>query len=456
MITILCPDNNWTERNYSIDIIFTEFLAIEYQLKRQDGLRNYEIILTNKNKLIIQDHFFSNFNADLEYLNINNLPDDIQFTRNRFLPENDIPIIYGTSEFKIKERSSDTKEIVCGIDIFASVFFMLTRWEEYVCEEKDQLQRFSGKSSIAFKNNFLHRPVVNEYCEFLWNMLVFLGIEAKRKPRIFTPYLTHDVDYILKWYNFYTSMRALVADIIKKGSLKAFFYNMSDYFKTKLKKKEDPFDTFDYLMDISELHGLNSHFFFMSDFSTRSSIGYKLSHPFVGNLMHKITSRGHYIGFHPGLKTYDNPENWKKELDYLQSFSPQKILSGRQHCLQFEVPTTWQIWNDLGMEWDSSLSYDDEPGFRTGSCYTYSVFNFLKREKLRLKEKPLTIMDKSLVFHHNNLSNKQLEEIAKNLVANVKKYNGDFVLLWHNSCFDTYEWEKYKGIFIKIIESFNK
>jgi hypothetical protein len=454
MITIHSPSNNWKERNYIIDIIFNEFINTEYLVKEEMGSRNYEIILDNKNKLIIQDHFFSKFDTDLEYLSINNFPGKIEFIKNRFLSEKDLPVIFGTPEFEIKEKQSGYKEIICGIDIFASAFFMLTRWEEYVSKEKDDLQRFSGKSSIAFRNNFLHRPVVNEYSELLWNMLQFLGLQVTRKSRKFTPYLTHDVDFILKWYNLYAFLRTLSGDLLKRKSIRAFFGNIADYLKTRLKLKNDPFDTFDYLMNLSESNGLKSYFFFISDYGTSKSINYKLSHPFVGNLMQNITSRGHYIGFHPDFNSYNNPDNWSKELDRLKLYSPQNIQFGRQHYLQFEVPVTWQIWNDMGMEWDSSLSYDDEPGFRTGSCYTYSVFNFLTREKLRLKERSLTIMDKSLVFHHINLSVSQLEEKARNLVSTVKKYNGDFVLLWHNSCFDVYEWKKYKEIYLRIIESF--
>jgi hypothetical protein len=454
MITILCPQNNWKERSYIIDILFSEFITIGYQIKQSLDSVNYEIILPNKNKIIIQDHFFSKFDTDLAYLSSKNLPIKIQYTQNRFLTEEDIPIIYGTPEFEINDTNPEHKEIICGIDIFASTFFMLTRWEEYVSEEKDYLHRFSGKSSIAFKNHFLHRPVVNEYSEFLWNLLDFMGLDEKRSPRKFTPFLTHDVDFILKWYNFYSSIRALSGDLLKKRSLKAFIFNINDYVKTRLKIKNDPFDTFDYLMGLSESNKLKSYFFFMSDSGSIRSINYKLTLPFVRNLMHKITQRGHFIGFHPNLNSFKNSENWRRELNRLKELSPQNILFGRQHYLQFAVPDTWQLWDEMGMDWDSSLSYDDEPGFRSGSCYTYSVFNVLTRQKLRLKERPLTIMDKSLVLHHKDLSIKQLEAKAKNLVFTVKKYNGDFVLLWHNSCFNVYEWKKYKGIYSTILDSF--
>jgi hypothetical protein len=57
MIKIYIPNNNINERKYIIDILFGEFLGLEYII--EIGSQNYEIILEkNGNKLIIEDHFF--------------------------------------------------------------------------------------------------------------------------------------------------------------------------------------------------------------------------------------------------------------------------------------------------------------------------------------------------------------------------------------------------------------
>jgi hypothetical protein len=119
--------------------------------------------------------------------------------------------------------------------------------------------------------------------------------------------------------------------------------------------------------------------------------------------------------------------------------------------LQFEAPTTWQIWEDMGMKWDSTLSYDDEPGFRTGCCYSYSVFNFLTRQKLNLREKSLIVMDAALVLRKRGLGKKELQEYVIRLVNQVKKHQGEFVFLWHNSCFNVPEWEPYQEIYSSVL-----
>jgi len=127
------------------------------------------------------------------------------------------------------------------------------------------------------------------------------------------------------------------------------------------------------------------------------------------------------------------------------------LFFGRAHFLRFEIPTTWQIWEDAKMQWDSSLSYADKEGFRCGVCYEYSVFNILTRKKLDLKEKPLIVMEGSFSTYQPNIKADEMEVKITTLINRVKQYNGDFVFLWHNSSFNTYEWKKYQNIYKKVL-----
>jgi len=451
MITIKCPENNWVERSYIIDVLFGGFLGISYKLESNPKIKEYKILLENRNEVIIEDHFFSHFNEDLAYLNHKNLPTNVSLTRNQFLAEYDIPVIYGTDNLVVSENPNGIARIVCGLDIFASSFLMLTRWEEYVSEEKDPLNRFSANSSLAYKYNFLNRPIVNEYTELLWNMLKYAGIKQIRKVRHFKPYITHDVDFIRKWNNLIGFVRILAGDIFKKHSIKAFLSDLHDFSLTKLNLKKDPYDTFDYLMSLSEKNGFQSYFFFMSVQKRNQIKHYNLSNKIVKDLIQKIRSRGHKIGFHPDLNSYNNQERWKSEFEKLKSLPSKDIIFGRQHYLQFEAPTTWQIWDEMGMKWDSTLSFNDDTGFRTGCCYSYPTFNFLERKRLKLIERPLIIMDKALVMKQKGLHYTDIERKSKLLIDKVQKYEGEFVLLWHNSCFNVREWKEFDKLYAYIV-----
>ncbi|GAH70917.1 unnamed protein product, partial [marine sediment metagenome] len=164
----------------------------------------------------------------------------------------------------------------------------------------------------------------------------------------------------------------------------------------------------------------------------------------------KIKSRGHLIGFHPSYNSYNDQKQWEEEYSKLSTEVSQKVKIGRQHFLRFEIPTTWQIWEDNNMKWDSTLTYPEKEGFRCGTCYKYSVFNILTRKKLKLKEMPLTVMEVSMVDYQNLTPEIMKKKIIK-LINDVKKYNGKFVLLWHNSNFNNELWKKYKIVYEEIL-----
>ena len=442
MLKILIPNNNINERKYIIDILLNEFLGLKYNLEIKN-IKNYEIILENGNKVIIEDNFFNKFSKELEYLNEKNIPEKMEFAKNEFIVEDDIPIIYGNDKVEVKKN-----KIVCGIDIFASSFFMLTRWEEYVNKTRDIHNRFPAYASLAYKNNFLDRPVVNEYLEMLWNMLKKLGIKQERKKREFEFILTHDVDVTYKYTSLLSGTREIVGDIIKRKNLVLALNNFLNKILAHLKLKKDPFDTYDYLMDISEKVGLKSYFFLHSSSSAKQDIN---NDKYLKKVGYKIKKRGHYLGYHPSFDAYNNFELFIKDKEKIENMIEQKLDIGRAHFLRFEIPTTWQIWEDAKMKWDSSLSYADKEGFRCGVCYEYSVFNIITRKKLNLKEKPLIVMEGSFTTYQPNITPQEMKYKIKYLINKVKKYNGEFVFLWHNSSFDG-SWKKFEYIYEKVLK----
>jgi len=444
MITILIPNNNISERKYILNVIFNDFLGLNFSIKLSSEINKWEIILENSNRLVFKDCFFSKNKKDKEYLTLENLPSSVKYFTNNFLEEKNLPIIFGENTLKVSE---DT--IHCGIDLFASSFFMLTRWEEYVNKKRDKHNRFSSKSSLAFKCGFLNRPIVNEYLELLWKLLIDLKINQKRKERKFKIIPTHDVDLPRLWWGKNDVLRSLIGDIVKRVNLKSSFWTVKNYYK-KIRGEKDPFDTFDYLMNLSEKNNLTSHFFFMSGGTSNKDNYYKISNPIINSLMSEIKDRGHIIGIHPSYNAYNQDIQFKKELNKLNEKSPSSVNCGRQHFLRFEVPTTWQIWEDNGMKWDSSMSYADHEGFRCGVCYSFPVFNILERKELKLREKPLIVMDGSLVTYQTLTVNDSFNKV-NSLLQKVKKYNGEFVFLWHNSSFNTLNWKPFQTLYEKIL-----
>lgn len=441
MLKIKTRNDNTEERSYVINTLFGEYLGLECNIEFTDEVENYEIILPNNNKLIIEDHFFSKYPVALSYLKKENVP--LTVKSYKFDEElKDIIVLFGD-----EKNHYYPNKIVITNDVFASTFFMLTRWEEMVMLQRDKLGRFSAEYSLAFKNSFIDKPIVNEYVELIWKILLKLEFEGKRKVQMFKLTLTHDVDLPRMWWNFKDFSKTIISSIIKSKNLKYALELSKRYFR-----KEDPFNTFNYLMNLSESYNIKSHFFFMSGGTSNKDNFYKINHPIIIDLMKEIDRRGHVIGFHPSFNAYNDDLQFKKELSILQRYSPQKIKSGRQHFLRFDLPKTWQIWETNELEWDSTMSFFDQPGFRCGTCYEFPVFDILQRKQLNLREKPLIVMEGSFVTYQNLLPEEVKEKIFY-LLEVVRKYEGEFVFLWHNSAFNTPQWKRFEYIYADIISN---
>ena len=181
-------------------------------------------------------------------------------------------------------------------------------------------------------------------------------------------------------------------------------------------------------MDLSEKSGIKSRFYFISDGLTNYDNRYKINDTRCLNIINNINQRGHVIGLHSSYNTFDNGIQFKREKVLLESTIGMEIIEGRGHYLRFEVPTTWQIWEDCGMEVDSTCGYADIEGFRCGTGHEYSVFNILSRQKLKLKERPLLLMDKTFYFYQN-LDETERKEIISSIIDNTNM----FTMLWHNT-----------------------
>ena len=383
-IFITIPQRFYAERKYIIDIFFREFLGVDFQLKT--GQDPFYTISLEKGRIIIEDHFFNHFAGD--YLFPSALPLKTEKAVNDFCPEQDMPVLFGNTKLIIQEEA-DGLCIRTGIDIFAGAFFMLSRWEEYVKTNRDEYERFPVSESLAYQQGFLHRPVVNEYLEFLRKMLIYLGCSQTMIRHQFRVFPTHDIDFIQYKGGYWKS---LGKDIFKYRHVKLI--------RNKLLQFPKPvYDTFDFLMDKSDEAGCTSCFYFIAAPDSDKDNTYYLETPAFQKAISKIRQRGHYIGFHAGYETFNNKALFAQQKSDLEKACEAQITSGRQHYLRFSIPDTWQIYEDCGMHEDATLIFPEQPGFRCGTCYSFPVFNIKTRKQLKVRENPLIMMDTTFMYY---------------------------------------------------------
>ncbi len=422
-----------------------ELLSLDYQLIIDENESNYRIILPNKKKLLIKDEFFCKVKNNESYLLKENIPNKINYLNSSFCIDNDLPILYGDNKITV-----DKQQITCYADIFASAFFMLSRWEEFVILKRDEFGRFPEKLSLSYKHKFYHRPIVNEYAELIWNLIEHLDNSIKRKKKKYSVHLTHDIDFLFRYDKAIKFLKAIIGDIVKRKSVKQAIQTIKTYKKTKVDYKQDPYYLFDYLMDAAEKQNLKSSFYIKAQCKNEKDASYDIKNEKLKIILDEIKQRGHKIALHGSINTYKDKKNFTKEKQRLESIIKAKVNENRQHFLIFDVPRTWRILDELNFVEDSSFGFAFDGGFRCGVCDKFTVFDILQRKQLKLKELPIIAME-GAIKKASKTPDEFLNRFRK-LADTVKKYNGKFVILWHNNNFKTAEWQKYAGKFVDVID----
>jgi len=452
LINIKIPNAYEAERRYIISVMLCDFLGLDIYVQLSE-CKNTRISLNGDNgQLIIEDGLFTT-SID-QWLKPTSLPQqpllvwNIATTRlSATTVSTTIPIIYGNTPNSPDFFQVSENQIYLGLDIFGSSFFMLTRYEEVVKSVRDNHDRFPATESLAYQEGFLDRPIVNEYLEILWACLKKLWPMLKRKPRQFQTYVTHDVDEPFRYA--FTGIgrlaRQCAGDILKRRSPLKVVENTKHWLQVKTGKAEaDPCNTFELIMDISEEHNLKSAFYFITDHSAGLIDGvYSINHFLIRQLLRRIHQRGHEIGLHTSYNTYRDTKQTQKEFEILKRVCAeegieQNTWGGRQHYLRWKTPTTFQNWADAGLDYDATLSFADVAGFRCGVCYSYPVFNLQSKQCLNLRERPLVVMECSVIdqrYMNLGLSGDLAWNTLSKYKNRCKLFGGDFTLLWHNNRF---------------------
>ncbi|RMG75761.1 MAG: hypothetical protein D6707_13090, partial [Bacteroidetes bacterium] len=109
-----------------------------------------------------------------------------------------IPVFFFKENIK-EPFSVEDSYIKFHFDIIGNIFYFLSGWQEYYSSDRDRYGRFPFKSSVQYKLNIAHIPVVNYYldmlkvaCERVWNTQIMFR-EKYQTPSVM---LSHDIDKI--------------------------------------------------------------------------------------------------------------------------------------------------------------------------------------------------------------------------------------------------------------------
>jgi len=353
-----------------------------------------------------------------------------------------LPVLYGDTTGAVVQAQPNGLRL--GIDVFGSAFFMLCRYEEIVSARRDEHGRFPAAASIAQRAGFLWRPLVNEYVEVLWACLRHVCPGLHRSAREFQVFSTHDVDrpYAYSSCGLTGLGRAAADRLVRQRSPGRALKCVTDWVDVRRHGfTHDPYYTFPDIMDTCEAENTPLVLNFIPDpdpLGRARTALYTMETPAIDALLKAVAARGHEIGLHPSYRSHMRPELLVSQLDSLKAAAARRGIDqaewgGRSHYLRWEPTASFKLWDDAGLSYDSSMAYSESPGFRSGTCYSYPVFDVFNRRQLKLRERPLILMDMSLADLKLSPGSVAAKEVVTSLRANCKVFGGEFVILWHNN-----------------------
>ena len=457
MLLINHPDTYPAERAYVLDVVLGELLGLPFSARAQDR-EDVEITapeLAGGDRLILADRLFAT--SERDWLTDRSLPERPlarwQLDGGPLQPklvDNTLPVLYAGRPANDCFCEEIQGSIVLGVDVFGSIFFQLSRYEEIVLATRDEHDRFPASASLALAEGFLERPLANEYVELLWTALSRLWPRLRRRRGSFTERVSHDVDWpVHPPTSSPRAVRTAIGHLLRGADRGLAGASLrAARARRRGNPADDPYNTFDLIMDLSEERGLRSAFYFMAGRTDpRFDGSCSLTDPWIQALIGRIHERGHELGLHPSYGTFRDPDAIARELETLLQTCArvgveQAEWGGRQHFLRWENPVTWRGWEQAGLAYDSSLGYSHDPGFRCGACCEYPAFDLLERKRLRLRERPLIVMEMAAIDHRitadrGSFAGDRDDDIALALIERLRQrtrmFDGDFTLLWHNS-----------------------
>lgn len=322
----------------------------------------------------------------------------------------------------------DRENVSFPLDLVTATFLQLSRWEEWAHPVLDQFGCHDEKHSLAARQGFIDRPVIDEWAMVLRFRLAKLAPAWKPDLPSSQIDLTHDID-VLRYYDRPSRVfRAFGRKLLKERSGLGAIRGVIEGASALLNSEKDPCVTaFDELMKFAEDRGLASTFFFMAARPGKWDDGYSVEQPLFAKIRNRILAQGHSCGWHPGFGAAADDGILKQEHARLSNVLGTSKFPVRHHFLRWSADRSWRRLAALGCTYDGSVGYNYTNGFRASTAHPYRAWDHETNSPLNIEVRPLIAMDGPLIRDERPLS-----EVVEMLRRRCDAVRGRFSLCVHN------------------------
>lgn len=325
-------------------------------------------------------------------------------------------------------------------DLFSSVFFVLSRYEEYLIEDRDGHSRFIAANSLQYKYNWLDKCICDRWAEHVISLCGISNENTKNQKINFV--LSFDVDNVraFEWKGWIRQIKGAFLDIIQLN-----FKQIKKRIEVFRGLSNDPFNTFSDVISIANKK-IDCVIFWLVGKHSKYDRNLSVANPHHQNQIKELSSTCE-IGLHPSYLSNTSKTLLREEINVLTQILDKKVTKSRQHFLKLDIPYTYQNLLKNGFTDDYSMGYAESVGFRAGTARPICFFDLSSNSSTNLTIHSFCYMDATLKEYLRN-SPIESEVLICNLFKEVKSYGGEFIPLWHNESINDYgRWEGWKRVF---------
>jgi hypothetical protein len=346
-------------------------------------------------------------------------------------------------------------------DLIRVVFYLLSRQEELDVVERDAMGRFGAKHSLLGSLGLIKRPILNEAALILDRSIRQLACERQvlllKKALWPYPYhyavsLTHDVDDLgYRDPRFGLHCLGQFIRTQRFHALRKGVGTLLQWVRNLLVRRDYARWYLDEWLRLEDEMGFRSTFYFVSAGDDKNSRdpNYDVMDARLAAKLRSMSEHGWEIGVHSSFDSYRSSQKICAERHRLQNVLEEHIRGVRQHYLRFAVPETWLYQEEAGYNYDATLGFRDQLGFRAGLTTPFTPYNLVDDRPFSLLELPLSIMD-TVLFQQHKLEAEAALRTVLDYAGRVRDVEGHMVLLWHQHTFEANSrpgwWSVYQSI----------
>lgn len=329
------------------------------------------------------------------------------------------------------------------MDMFSGIFYLLSRYEEYLPFKPDRHGRFESSESIAHRHHFLNEPVIDQWLNLFRTILKehFPTIVFKENYFQFQPTLDVDQPWAYKNMSFLRVLRKFSGHLNRTEFRQAWSLVL-----TRIGFTPDSYDIYEYLKELESKYDFRCPFFFLSGNSSRFDVNYSLKSREFQHLLRKLRL-DRTVGIHPSYFSNSDFSELQKEYEQFCVRLGAVPKWSRQHFLILSLPDTYRNLIKLGIQADFSMGFASTTGFRAGTSLPFKFYDLQREETTTLEIHPFVMMDVTLQ-QYLHLSSEDALQKAIELIRKIKDVNGIFCSIWHNeSLSETKPWKNWRSVF---------